>query len=130
MVQILYSSLLPPSPSSLLPSFPLTPFSALSETFPPDPTTSSQPLKLHSSDIFITYMLGNTSSLPPKPVHNFPKTPRAVIEPTLRILEYRAQWRDILRTPDGGEEVPCGVGTVLCGGVVVLDVLVCLFIKP
>lgn len=67
-------------------------------------------------------MLSNAPSLPAKPIHDLAEAAAPVVEPPLvrRRLERGAQGRDVLRAPDGREDVPCGVEAVLCGGVVVL----------
>jgi hypothetical protein len=68
-------------------------------------------------------MLHDTPPLPPIPVHNLPKTLRAVIQPTLRRLERRPQRRNTLASPYRTQYIPRAVKAVLRRRVVV-DVVV------
>jgi len=93
-----------PSPSSSTkpPSLQLSRISWV-DIFHPGPTTKIIsfitrlfPTALQNT----TYVLSNTPTRPPKPIHNLPKAPRPIIQPPLRILIRSSNRGDALATPD------------------------------
>jgi hypothetical protein len=132
---LLYQSYWACSLSTGIPSPPVP----LSKLHSPLPSTSSSgtsllgPTKSHSQLLHCftvwkrtpTYMLNDTPAFPPIPINNLPKRTRPVVQPALRVLERRAQGRNVLRTPDRRQYVPCRVEAILSSRVVVLDASAC-----
>lgn len=86
-----------------------------------NPTAKKKPPLLQKNKK-ITHMLSNTSTLPSKPIHHLAKAARLVIQPPelTRLVVSSAKRLNALTSPYRREDVPCGVESVLCGGVMVL----------
>lgn len=68
-----------------------------------------------------TYVLDNTSALPPIPVNDIAPRHSGIVEPAVILLVQRAMNRDCLISPHAGQEVQGPLGAIWRRDVVVLE---------